>query len=265
MLQDLRYAVRHLIKRPAFTVIVLASLAFGIGANTLIFSIVDAIILNPYPYPNADRLVVLGASFPQLDAREDFFEVFARQEYEEVRDEARTLDRILAYDLGNRDLAGVDEPQRLFTAFMWGDAFSTLDMRPHLGRGFFADEIDQSAPVAIISHRVWLTRFGADSSVIGQTVTVNGTPRTLVGVMPARMLLLGTDLWIPMWQSDRPLPRGFRPFNIIARVRDGYTLDEANAELATIAGRIEQTHGGEFGEYEGLEVAPSVSLASTML
>jgi putative ABC transport system permease protein len=103
--------------------------------------------------------------------------------------------------------------------------------------------------VAVISHRVWQSRFGGDSSVVGSSVTVNGQPYTLVGVMPPRLLLLDTDLWLPMWVSPEVMPRNRRQFNILARVKPNFSLEEANIELEAIAGRVEQTYVSEYPEY----------------
>jgi putative ABC transport system permease protein len=250
VLYDLRFTIRSLLKKPGFTLIVLGSLTLGVGANTLVFSIVDGLILNPFPYPEGDRLVALGVTFPRLGGEQRFVEAISAPEYGDISEQSATLDRFVGFDLGNRDLGGVDEPQRLFTGFFWGDAFQTLGMRPALGRGFLPEEIERGEPVAVISHRVWQSRFGGDSSVVGRNITVNGQPMTLVGVMPARLLLLNTDLWLPMWVSPEVLPRNRRQFNVLARIEPGYSLEEVNTELAAIAGRVEQTYLGEYPEYE---------------
>jgi predicted permease len=248
---DLRFTIRSLLRKPGFTLIALGSLTLGIGANTLVYSVVDGLILNPFPYPEQDRLVVLGVTFPRLGREQQFVESISAPEYGDVHEQSATLDRFVAFDLGNRDLGGVDEPQRLFTGFFWGDAFQTLGMRPALGRGFLAEEIEQGQPVAVISHRVWRSRFGGDSSVVGRNITVNGQPTTLVGVMPPRLLLLDADLWLPMWASTDVLPRNQRQFNVLARVKPGYSLEQVNSELAAISGRVEQAFLGEYPEYEG--------------
>jgi predicted permease len=246
---DLRFTIRGFVKKPAFTLIVLGSLALGVGANSLVFSVVDGLILNPFPYPDGDRLVVLGVNFPRLGGQQQYIEAISAPEYGDVRDQSETLEHLMAFDLGNRDLGGVEQPQRLFTGFFWGDAFETLGMQPALGRGFLPEEIERAEPVAVISHRVWQSRFGGDSSVVGRTITVNGQPTTLVGVMPPRMLLLDADLWLPMWASPEVLPRNRRQFNVMARLKPAYSLEEANTELHAIAGRIEQTYAAEYPEY----------------
>lgn len=254
MWYDLRFTIRNLIKKPVFTLVALGSLALGVSANTLVFSIVDGLILNPFPYPDGNRLVVLGVSFPRLGGQQEFIEAISAPEYGDIRQQTTTLERLMAFDLGNRDLGGVEQPQRLFTGFFWGDAFQTLGMQPALGRGFLPEEIEQGQPVAVISHRVWQSRFGGDSSVVGRSITVNGQPTTLVGVMPPRLLLLDADLWLPMWVSPEVMPRNRRQFNILARVKPEYSLAEANIELAAIAGRIEQTYVSEYPEYSDWRV-----------
>jgi predicted permease len=255
VLYDLRLTIRNLLRKPGFTLIVLGSLMLGIGANTLVFSVVDALILNPFPYPDGKRLVAIGVTFPRLGGEREFMEAISAPEYGDIRTQSVTLERIVAFDLGNRDLGGVAEPQRLFTAFFWGDAFHTLGMRPALGRGFLPSEIEQGLPVAVISHRTWQSQFGGDSSIVGQSVTVNGQPLTLVGVMPPRLLLLDSDLWLPMWVSPEVLPRNRRQFNVLARVSEGYSLQDVNTELAAVAGRVEQTYLGEYPEYEAWRIS----------
>jgi putative ABC transport system permease protein len=255
VLYDLRFTIRNLLKKPGFTLIVLGSLMLGIGANTLVFSVVDALILHPFPYPDGKHLVAIGVTFPRLGGEREFIEAISAPEYGDIRTHSVTLERIVAFDLGNRDLGGVAEPQRLFTAFFWGDAFQTLGMRPALGRGFLPSEIEQGQPVAVISHRTWQSQFGGDSGIVGQSITVNGKPMTLVGVMPPRLLLLDSDLWLPMWVSPEVLPRNRRQFNVLARVSEGYSLQDVNSELAAVAGRLEQTYLGEYPEYEGWRIS----------
>jgi putative ABC transport system permease protein len=255
MFQDIRYGLRNLIKKPGFTLVALVTLALGIAANTVIFSVVDGVLLNPFPYPEVDRLVAIGATFPQLSNREELIEALSAPELTDIEAGSETLGDFLAFDMGNRDLGGIEEPQRLFSAFVWGDPFQTLQMQPHLGRGFTTDEIQKQEPVAIISYRVWQQRFGGDTGKVGQPIIINGVPRTLVGVMPPRLLLADTDLWLPMWGSRDELPRKRRQLTILARIKDGSTLDQVNAELAMMARRIEQEHVAEAKEYRDWRLA----------
>jgi putative ABC transport system permease protein len=165
----------------------------------------------------------------------------------------------MAFDLGNRNISGGDVPERVFSAFVWGDPFETFGMRPAHGRGFRPEEAKEGAPaVAIISHRIWQSRFGGDPSIVGKAIRVNGQATTLVGIMPPGLILIGTDLWLPMPVDPSVFPRNRRQFAILARLAPGVTRSQANAELATIAADVERQFAGEFAEYQGwsLEVTP---------
>ncbi len=255
MLQDLRYAWRQLVAKPGFTAVALLSLGLGIGANSVLFSVVDGVLLHPFPYPEVDRLVALGVSYPKLGGEERFVEAVSEPELADAENGSRTLERFFAFDLGNRDLGGIDVPERLFTAFVWHDPFPTLGLPPALGRGFTREEIERQEPVTIVSHRVWKDRLGGDPAWVGRSILVNGIPRTLVGVMPARLSLLNTELWLPMWASRGELPREQRQFTVLARLADGVSLAEANAELETRAAQTEQAFVAERPEYAGWRLA----------
>lgn len=257
MIQDLRYALRQLAGHRTFTAAALLTLALGIGANTLVFSLVDGVLLHPFPYPDIDRLVTLGISFPKLGGEERFIEAFSEPELADIEARATALEKVLAFDLGNRDLSGpgIEAPERLFTAFVWGDPFATLGMQPALGRGFTAEEITRGEAVAVLSHRAFQRHLRGDASRVGASITVNGEPRTLVGVMPPGLNLLDTDLWLPMWAARGVLPRGQRQFTALARLKGEAALERANVELKTIARAAEAEHGTAHPEYAGFSVA----------
>ena len=257
LLQDARYGIRGYIAKPLFTLVALLTLALGIGANTYIFSLVEGVLLNPFPYRDVDRLVLLGATFPKLSPRERYLEALSIPDYQAVLETSQTLDSFLALDIGNRDLGGIDEPQRLFTAAFWGDPFETLGMEPALGRGFTAEEVASRAPVAILSHRAWTQHLGGDPEAVGRPIIVNGSPRTLVGIMPPRLLLLDTDLWLPMWYEATGVPRSRRVLTILARLKDPQSLESANAELQAFSARISQDLAAEAPEYEEFRLAAS--------
>ena len=251
LVQDLRYAARTMRRNLAFAALAIITLGLGIGATTIIYSVVDGIVLHPFPFPDPDRLVGVGPAFPKLGADVSYVEVLSPAEYKDVETQSRTLERVVAWDMGNRTLTDGDVPERLFSGFWWGNAFPTLGVPPAVGRGFLPEEITRGDKVAIISHRVWLRRFAGDSSVVGRTIGINGEPYTLVGVMPPRTLIYGTDLWMPMPVGPQVFPRNGRQFQILARLAPGATLESANAELELIARRVERQHGAEFPEYQG--------------
>ena len=251
LLQDLRFAVRSARRNPAFSAVVVFTLALGIGATTTIFGAVWGLVLDPFPFPHPDRIVGVGTAFPRVGADLDFVESLSPAEWEDVKDGSRTLQDVVAWDMGNRQIAGEGPPQNVFSGFWWGDALRTLAMKAYLGRGFTADETRTGAAVAMVSHRIWRSRFGADSSLVGRTILVNDAPYTVVGVLPEGVELYGMDLWIPMTLSPDRFPRDRRQFQILARVREGFGLDDVDADLAAVARRTEEAHGREMEEYRG--------------
>lgn len=250
-LSDLRFAVRSLTRQPRLTLGVVLTLAVGIGAGATVFSVVDGIVLHPFPFPDQDRLVGVGSEFPKIRRELTFWENLSPAEYQDVASQSRSLTQVVAWDMGNRQVALSGPPTNLFSAFFWGDAFPTLGMAPALGRGFLPDEIRKGEKVAIVSHRYFVGTLGGDSRLLGGRLFVNGEPYTLIGVMPRQVLVYGTDLWIPMPVGPDVFPRGGRQFQILARLAPGASLEGANTELAAIAARVDQDHRAELPEYAG--------------
>ena len=244
--QDVRYACRQIARRPGFAAVAIVSLALGIGGNTAVFGVVDSFVLHPFAFPDADRLLIVGPSFPKLSSETRFIEVLSPLDYEDFRN-ARSFARTAAFDMGNRNISGGDVPDRVFTAFLIDDPFPVIGLRPMLGRGFTAEELlPKGPPAAIISHRLWVSRFHSDRALVGKTIRVNGNAATLVGVMPPELLLLGTDLWIPWGARPDQAPRNSRNFSAIARLANGASRRDAEAELATIAARVAADHAKQF-------------------
>lgn len=251
VLLDIGHAFRSFRMRPAFSLLVVLTLAFGMAAATVVVSVVDGLVLNPFPYPDGGTLVGVGTQYPKLGGELQFWENLSPAEYRDIAESASQLEHVVAWDMGNRQLTFGDDTENLFSAFWWGDAFPTLGVMPELGRGFTEEEIRTGAHVALLSHRVWQTRFGGDPSLVGGAVLMNGDPYTVIGIMPPRTLIYGTDLWLPMGVSPDQFPRNRRQFQVMARLAPGSTLGQANAELATIARRVEAEYGDEFEEYGG--------------
>jgi putative ABC transport system permease protein len=250
--QDIRYAWRTIWKSPGIALVVVVSLALGISANTLIYSVVDGIVLRPFPYPDADRLVSFGVTYPATDGERRFIEAISPPEYNDIRSSLQTVEQVFAFDLGNRNISGGDQPERVFTGFIWGDPMASIGVRPILGRGFRPEETtSRGEPIAVISHRVWQSRFGGDSSIVGRTIRVNGEATEVIGVMPPGFLLIGTDLWLPMATDPADIPRDARQWTLIGRLREGATMARTNAEVRALAGRIEREYGAERKEYAG--------------
>lgn len=250
-------ALRTLIRAPAFTGVVTLTLAIGIGANTVVYSIVDGTVLNPFPYPEPETLVGVGPAFPRLNQELSYFEVLSPAEYRDIADQTRTLEHVVAWDMGNRQITTADGSTNVFTSFWWGDAFSTLKMTPIAGRGFMPEETERGDRVAVISHRLWENLFASDPGAIGSAIQVNSEPYTLVGVMPPGTLIYGSDLWTPMSIGPEAYSRNRRQFQVLGRIAPGSTIQEVNSELEGIARRLETAHAGEFEEYVGWRMVAS--------
>ena len=251
---DLKLALRALTHQPRLAATVVLTIAVGIAANTTVFAVIDGLVLRPFPFLEPERLVTVGTAIPKADQELTFFENLSPAEYLDIARECRTLERVVAWDMGNRQVAHSGAAENLFSSFFWGDAFPTLGMAPAVGRGFAPDELRKGEKVAIVSHRYWSTRLGADRTLVGGNILVNGEPYTLVGVMPRNALIYGTDLWLPMSAPPEVFPRQRRQFQVMARIVPGRTLDDVNAELAGLVTRLAAAHGAEIPEYHGMHL-----------
>ncbi len=240
MFQDLRFGLRMLLKNPGFTFIAVITLALGIGANTAIFSVVNAVLLRDLPYRDPDRLVLLSL----YRAREGAS--FARPaEFLDWRDQAKSFEKMGAYRFGSADLTGSGEPERLEAASISADLFATLGVAPALGRAFTSEEDTDGGPLAVIlSDGLWRRRFGGDPQVIGRAITLGGQSRTVVGIMPPGFRSHAeAQLWLPFaFNAARVLGRQERTFrmNVIARLQPGVTPEAARADLSSILDREKQ-------------------------
>lgn len=249
LMQDLRYAARTLRKTPAFTAVAVLSLALGIGANSAIFSLLNAVVLRPLPVANPQQLVQLVYTFP-TDQPENWNSYFGYPQLERFRKGSRTLSGIF----GGTSLGKVNIGMRGQNGLATCDAytanmFAVLGLAPQHGRFFAADEDRDDASVAVLSDRYWRNRFDGDPSIIGQTITIDRLPFTVIGVAPPRFggLSVGAsrDVWIPLHALSRLKPdpkRWPQPFTswltIAGRLRDGMTRAQAEAELDVLYRRL---------------------------
>jgi len=259
--QDIRYALRTLRKSPGFTFVAVFALAVGIGGNTAIFSLVDAIRSRALPYPDPDRLVQLwgnvqrtrverrGASYP---------------DYLDWRAQSKSFEDIAAVDSQWMTFVGSDEPERIQTEFVAAPYFSLLGVSAARGRTFEAaeDVVAQPAQVVVLSDGFWKRRFGADPQVIGRTLTLCCAARqyTVVGVMPPGFKGLSdtAELWVPFAMYAPPramMERGTRGFAALARLKPGVTLASAQNDLDMISRRLEQAYPNT-NEKRAVEVSP---------
>ncbi len=244
LLHDVRYAVRQLRNAPAFSLTAILTLALGIGANTAIASAVYAVLLRSLPFQNADRLVLIKETHPQAG-----IVAAGASDVQDWRAQSKSFERIAAYSDVHRAFAQVTingETWPLRATYASSDLFPTLGIEPQLGRGFLAPG-DEDAGIhdAVISNRIWQSRFGSDPSVIGKAVEINGQHFTVVGVMPATAQYpLRSDLWLPWAQMDQVerTSRQYHATDTVARLRKGVTLEQASVELNTIAARLARSY-----------------------
>ncbi len=238
--QDLRYGLRMLGRNPGFAAVAALTLALGIGANTAIFSVVNAVLLRPLPYAEPERLVTL-AYYHAMSG----FEAAHEADFLEWREQAKAFEKVAAYAQRTVDLSGSGEPVRLNAAQVSADLFSTLGVGPALGRVFTADE-DRAggAPVVILSHALWRRRFGGDPQIIGRPITLDGKSHTVIAIMPPGFQFPGgQDLWKPLaLDVNRALRgEGVLILWVIARLKPGVTLEAASSDLSFFLERLKQS------------------------
>src|SRR4051812_16678970 len=241
--QDVRYGLRRLRNSPGFTVVAVLTFALGIGANTAIFSVVNAVLLRPLPYRDPSRVVLLSERTPRFPTLS-----VSWQNYVDWRDQSRSFDAVGAVRNTTMTLTGTGEPERLTAQMATANLLDLLGVRPLLGRTFVpAEDSPGGAPVALISYGLWQRRFAASHSVMGQAITLDNTPYTVVGVLPPQLQVMQqpAEIIVPMgpWAAKLPDDRGWHPGILpIARLKHGVQLEQARAEMMTIAKRLEQQY-----------------------
>lgn len=243
-LRDLRHAARGLVRTPGFTAIALVTLALGIGSNTAVYTVVRGVLLEPLPYADADRLVMVGGFVPGL-GNGDL--AGSPAELYDYRERAAAFDDVTGVWPLHTNLVGGDVPTRLSTALVHWNFFDVLGVRPALGRPFEPDElISGVGTTMVLSWNVWQRRFGGDETVLGRTINIDGDPVEVVGVMPEGFHHPGQPLGaeIEAWTTmdfepgGRWFFRGNRPLQLFARLADGVTLEASRQEMELIADEL---------------------------
>ncbi len=240
--QDVRYALRSLRQSPGFTLVAILTMALGIGANTTIFSVINAVLLRPLPYAHSDRIVMLAEHWPQFPVLSVSF-----ANYKDYRDQSTSYETVAAIQPLSFTLTGAGDPERVDAMVMTASLLPMLGVRTVEGREIQAgDDHVGAAPVAVISYGLWQRRFSGSHDAIGKTLTLDNNPYTVIGVLPPGFKIWRpADVFVPLepWASalpdDRSWHTGIRP---IARLKDGATLQQARNELQTIAKRLEQQY-----------------------
>jgi hypothetical protein len=258
-MNELRYAFRQLRKTPSFTLVAIATLALAIGANTALFSVVNAVLLKPLPFPNPEQLVAVGSADTRDSREPGTAGLISFPDFSDFRAQNTTLSQIAAYRERSFALGGVGEAQSLRGAVVSSGLFEALGVQPKIGRTFQREEERSGGGAggytAIISHGLWQQQFKGASDVIGTVVNLDGRPHTIVGVMPAGFQFPiqadPNDVYVSTGYDatreggeDLPMTeqRGNHSYQAIARLKPGVPLERAAAELRTIAAALEKQH-----------------------
>src|SRR5213594_3765387 len=253
VLQDLRYAVRTLAKSPGFTLVAVLTLALGIGANTAIFSAVNAVLLKPLPYPGSDRLVQVmftgfrgmrfGVSFPELHDLRALWQDFTG---------------VAAVRTQRHNLTGAGDPRDVQAAAVTANLLDVLQLRPEIGHSFAPAE--ERTPLALLSHGLWVTSFGRDPGILGRSISLDGRSFTVVGVMPAGFQFPDEDVqvWTPIGEFLSQNPQRERKcmprfLNAVARLGPSVTLERVVGDVKLLAARLSASDSGAGGGRQRIE------------
>jgi putative ABC transport system permease protein len=246
--QDLRYGVRMLLKSPGFTMVAILTLGLGIGINTSIFSVVNAVLLKPLPFDAPDRLVKIYSTNARRGTTTNPFSFLNFADY---RAGQQSFEALAAYTGSSVALSGGNFPEQVNGVTASADLFKVLGAQPQMGRVFTPeDEREGGAPIVVISHGMWQRRFGSDPNIVGKQIMLDGLSKTVVGVMPQNFQFLFVtappELWLPLDPKDgMNVQRGAIYLSVIGRLKPDVTLEQAGAEMRTIASRLAEQYKAE--------------------
>ncbi|HSE17326.1 MAG TPA: ABC transporter permease [Pyrinomonadaceae bacterium] len=267
LLNDLKYGVRMLLKHPLVTVIAVITLALGIGANTAIFSVVNAVLLNPLPYKQPDRLVALWENVPNQGRWR-----VAPANFHDWKKQNTVFEDVAAFGRNSLTLTGDGEPEQLVGARVSAGYFAVVGMEPFLGRSFTAEEYEPGkGRVVILGYALWQRRYGGDRQIINRSITLDDTPYTVVGVMPDGLYPVSPlnpgrltfdkqeqNFWLPMsFSAEWAAARSAHVLGVVARLKQGISIEQATAEMNAIGARLEKEHAENRGE--GVLVNPFIN------
>src|SRR5262245_57316947 len=239
LIQDVRYGARMLRKSPGFTLVAVMTLGLGIGANTAIFTVINSVLLNPLPYRDSDRLVMMWERTPQLPSMMvSYPDYLDWKQQNHVFEDIAVFNRYQAFNLTGRD-----RPERIAGGRATANLFSVLGVRPAIGRGFLAEEDEPGAErVAVLTDGLWKRLFGSDPTIVGQSITLSGESYTVVGILAPEMQFGGVELWVPLGDfvnRDLMNRANHNGLAALGRLGSGVTLDQARADMDSIAHALE--------------------------
>jgi putative ABC transport system permease protein len=256
LLQDIRYGIRMLLKRPGFTAVAVIALTLGIGANTAIFSVVNGVLLRPLPYKNPDRIVTIWEP-----SRGGHTLGLTDLEFFDYREQNHVFEELAAFATGSGNLTGTGEPERVAATWASGGFFPTVGVEAALGRAFNADDDKPgAAPVVVLSNGLWQRRYGSDPNIIGQQLSFNGVNRTIIGVMPRSFYFDNKEvqLWLPLKLDRADLSPGDRSYYAIARLKSDVTLEQARVEMNALAAQLADEYKKRYPQ--GVNATQSLNL-----
>ncbi|HKQ74362.1 MAG TPA: ABC transporter permease [Blastocatellia bacterium] len=240
--QDVRYGLRMLLKKPGFTIVATLALALGIGANSAVFSVINAILLKPLPLDDLDRIVTLWERIPSQGVERNEASV---ANYLDWRGQSNSFENLAIYTWWSANLGGIEPPERVRGFLVSPNLLNTVGIKVVLGRSFRPDE-DQPGRdnVAILTHGLWQRRFGGDPGVVGRVVNVDGKAHTIIGVMPQGVIFpRGAEILAPMAMTPETMrSRGSHSNLVVGRLKEGVSIEQAQSDLDAIAGRLERQY-----------------------
>jgi putative ABC transport system permease protein len=241
LVKDIRYGIRSLLKRPGFTAVALITLALGIGANSAMFTVVNAVLLRPLPYPEPERIVLLEGINP---AKGITLSNLSAPDFADWQTQNQVFEKLAGFFSGGFLLTSGDEIERVRGTLVTADFFPLFGVNTRLGRTLQADDSQPGRePVVVLSHGLWQRRFGADQKVIGSKVMMNGKSMTVVGVMPPGFEYPSqSEIWAPLPLDPAKEARSDRFLGVIARLKPGTTLSQAQSQMTTINQRLAQAY-----------------------
>jgi predicted permease len=257
--QDVRYGFRQLRRSPGFTVIAVLTLALGIGANAVIFSAVNGVLLRPLPYPNSNRLAQVWSTNPHTNRWGDWV---SYPDFVDWRAQNKVFEDLVAYRTWLTNITGGDHPEALFAVLASSSLFSVLQSQPLLGRSFLPDEDKPGHNrVVVLSDALWRSRFGSDPHLVGKAVVINGESYTVIGIMPPRFRfpldlpegVPSPSVWFPLGLDPSQSDRGSHNYRVVGRLRPGVTLSQAQADMEAIARNLAQEYPAD--QSLGIKVA----------
>src|SRR5262245_50304456 len=246
--QDLRYGARTLLKQPGFTLIAVLTLALGIGSTTTIFSAIQNILLDPFPYTDARRVVAIQIH-DTTNSRPGGRTFFQAPEFLDYQEQNHVFEEVIGGTFGDVLYNSGDGMEQFSGGYVTPNTFGFLGVPAELGRGITPDDARPGAPpVFVMAHKLWVNRYNLDPAILGKTFTLNGTPTTLVGIMPPRFIFYDADVWIARTMERNASPANHDYWLFLAKLKRGAAAEQAQADIEVIARRLAQAYPNNYPE-----------------